>query len=186
MNTATLQRLPLQKTLSFALAFLALSLAACEGPAGPEGPEGPEGPQGPPGAANVEVAVFNVNASDFTDSGQTETATYTASIITSDVVSGGAVLGFLDLPGGSTQWMGMPFTLPVDADLTVAVNFGYSPGEFGVFLNRPEGYSPVASAFDGASVKVVAIPPSEAANAANAGAYESYEDAADALGLADE
>ena len=172
MTYAMTRRLPL-----LAVTLLALTLAACEGPAGPEGPEGP---QGPPGAVNVETTTFTVRESDFSTGTNSEIAERSMSILTPEVVSEGAVLAYSDFIGEG--WIAMPLSFPVNGS-TVEYTFGFDSDVFRTIILRDEGSGAVAGAFSGSRVKVVAIPPSTAANAANAGAYESYEETADALNL---
>lgn len=144
-------------TVFLLIAFIAVG---CEGPTGPEGPEGP---QGPPGAANVETETFTVQESDFSSEGDNiEAAEYPTNIITSEVADEGVVLAYTDVGASGGAWLALPWTLPADENLTVEITYVFAEGAFGLMVMRPEGYGPVAEVLDGARVKVVAIPPSEA------------------------
>jgi hypothetical protein len=160
--------------LVFATAFFGLTLSACEGPAGPPGEDGMDG------VANIQVETFRVEASDFQSSSSSEVATRSMDMITQAVTSEGTVLAYTDVATSGSGWTAMPLTIPVQST-AVEYTFGYDVGEFRTIILREEGNSPVAEAFGDSRIKVVAIPPSEAAEAAKS--YHSYEQAARELGL---
>jgi hypothetical protein len=172
MTFATRRRF--RALLVFATAFFGLTLSACEGPAGPPGEDGKDG------VANIEVQVFTVEGSDFQTGSTIEVAERPMDMITEAVTNEGTVLAYTDITTAGGGWTAMPLTLPVQ-NTSVEYTFGYDVGEFKTIILRPDGSASVAEVFDGSRIKVVAIPPSEAAESAKS--YHSYEQAARELGL---
>ena len=125
------------------------------------GEDGEQGPQGPPGVANIQVVEFSINASSFdvaSSGGSTiETQSVGMPEITSEIASGGLVLGYTDIGGGA--WYAMPFVLPVPS-ATASLSYFYEAGTFNVSIFN-DTLAPIASVFDGNRVKVVIIPPAE-------------------------
>ena len=160
------------------LLILAILITGCEGAEGPAGPVGPQGEQGPPGNANVQSFTITLATADFTASGPSlEAASYTAPQLTQAVVDGGAVLAFTDIGSGADAWIALPF-------IAASVNMTYvvTAGALGIFLSRPSGAPRVASLFNGFRVRVLVIPPAQAARLSGVD-VSNYEAVRSAMGF---
>jgi len=142
--------------LGFLVALSTMLLGiACKGPTGPEGPAGVDGVDGLDGAANLSVAALTLQATDFTDSNFLESAVYSAPNLTADIVSNGIVLAYSDLGSSGAYWIALPVTVPIQSNIVV-FSFGYGEGFLELDISREAG-SPVASVFEGDTIKVVTI-----------------------------
>lgn len=136
------------KLIFFALAFASLGMSSCK----KEEVVGSTGPAGPAGNANVKSVSFVTTIADWSGSEWAGwTATFSVPIITSDIVSTGAVMCYMTI-GADTY--ALPYSWFYSSGQTRHVLFTYSTGNVTVkridddFLtNNPEG----------TTIKVVAI-----------------------------
>lgn len=158
-------------TTTLLVAFFLLFSAACEGPEGPAGPVGPQGeqgaagvagPQGPPGNANVQVLTFSLTASGFDNGNSVQQSVRSMPEITQALVSGGAVLAYTDLGSNLDTWVALPFTI-ASGSIVSTLTYAYSAGLFQSLILKNTTAN-VASVYAGFQVRVVLIPPAQAAS----------------------
>lgn len=97
------------------LLFCLIYLSSCtkEGPAGPAGPQGPAGPAGSNGTANIQNKTVTINPSDWqwNSSQLAYFVDVPFSAINSNVLTNGAVVGYLDGSFDNVNgWFALPFT----------------------------------------------------------------------------
>lgn len=156
-----------------------LLFIACEGPEGPVGPQGNQGAQGPPGAANVQAVTFTLSSSGFSGDRGVEEFQRSMSALTSDIIEDGVVLAYTDL-GNNAFWYALPLTIVANGT-TVSQTYAFRDGSFS-FLALSDPASFIASTFDGHHIRVVLIPPSQAASKTSLD-YSRYLDVARYYGL---
>lgn len=123
------------------------------------GCEGPVGPAGPAGTANVETTIIRVNDIDFSS----QRAVYNLDVVTQDVADEGVVLAYTDFRTNE-GWTPMPLSLLLTSDGDILrFSFSYEPGQLMLWWSATSSY-PFEDLIDGWRVKVVAVPPSQAAS----------------------
>lgn len=138
-------------------AIIATMFAGCtkEGPEGPQGPAGTNGTNGSNGIdgnANVKTQIISVIPGEWNTSSNTLYVVKNVSIITSDIVSNGAVLVYWK-SSGSSSYQALPFTWPGTNE--ILYRFWYDTGELELDIYQENG--PPPSPTTTYTYKVVAI-----------------------------
>lgn len=144
------------KKILFSFALLAMIFASCtkDGPVGPTGPAGTNGTNGSNGNngtngnANVHTQNFTINSEwyHYGTAGQPDEGYQVdipCSIITSDIVSAGAVLAYAS--GDNQMWMALPYTNPTGLSETYpyssSVNYIYITNDISIFYQDNDFYT---------------------------------------------
>ncbi|MDE2958136.1 MAG: hypothetical protein OXU68_14180 [Bacteroidota bacterium] len=104
-----------------------------------------------------------------------ETAFFETSLVTSSVMTRGAVLAYTDFGTSGQAWTPLPYVLG-----TVSMTYIYGEDFVAVFIARPAGNNRVARIFDGDRVRFLVMTPAGAARLKDVD-KEDYEAVMDAL-----
>ena len=149
----------MKKTIKISAAFLMLiaTLGSCvKGDKGDAGVAGANGTNGANGNANVAAGTITVSQSNWTwnSSAKFYFCDVIDSAITSDIVSNGSVLAFVQAQG-ETGWEGMPTNVVISS--TVSINYGYYYSLYDVRLQLGFSSQAQASSIATNNYKIVCI-----------------------------
>lgn len=159
-----------------------LGLASCK----VEGPEGKAGPAGVDGNANVKTQLITVTPANWTGNGYIYQAQKQSSIITSDIVTSGAVLCYMQT--GQNTYAAMPFTYTegyedANGDIILYDShsfYEYTTGAISFYFQDNDGMTQAPTG--NVIFKVIAIVSSEVVSGINT---KNYREVAEALNLKD-
>lgn len=155
----------MRKSITIAIfAFFVFVTLGCEGD---QGPVGPQGDQGPAGSVNIitQSNVLSLNNLIVEDNDFVYW-TFPWAALTSDIYENGIVLAFVRDVEGS-EWVPLP--LPID---TTAMSYGFRTGEYEVAVFG-EDADTLVLVMIGATVRAVAIPPSQVSSRIDHNDYDA-------------
>lgn len=148
------------------------------------GPEGPPGRDGQDGQVEIYNGTFTINANN--DFGVVDefisVASYEWQILDVSTVDEGLVLAYIQFEG-NTSWHSLPLSTPFQDDVVV-LRYGFDIDNFDLIIEGEVANNNEVneSLFNGDTIRVVAIPPSQLFRAKGLD-YNNYEQVARAYGL---
>ena len=140
-------------TTIIAVCLIAFATTNCQKPK--DGAVGPQGTNGKDGNANVSSVTLNANSWTWDGTNYWSTASFAnISILTSNVVNGGAVMMYENF--GSGVYMALPQTINLTSSVQQHSFFSYANNTVVVYTENSDLSNPNPSA---TSYKLVCIPP---------------------------